>query len=180
MSFTRWGRTTCPNTEGTQLLYQGTMAGSAWNEAGSAEYLCLPQDPQLPSNINPGLQHHRGILYGTEYEAYGNPPAFGDMARHNAPCAVCYTLTRNIRVTIPAKTSCPPSWIREYHGYLMAGFRTSHGRVPVCVDANSESLPGSAQPDIKSLVYFLEATCTGIDCPPYSNGAEITCVVCTK
>lgn len=147
--------------------------------AGSAEYLCFPQDPEL-ININPGLQHHRGRLYGTEYESLDGPPAFGNMVRHNAPCAVCYTQSRNVRITIPAKTSCPPSWTREYYGFLMAGYRDSHGRVPACVDSESESVPGSAGHDIKSLVYFLETTCIGVDCPPYSDGAEITCAVCTK
>jgi hypothetical protein len=158
------------------------MAGSAYNEGGSSEDLCLPHDPQL-LRINAGLEYHRGRLYGTEYESYDDPPAFGNMLRHNAPCSVCYTPTRTAKITIPAKTSCPSSWTREYYGYLMAGISTHHthrGKAPVCIDVNSESIPGSAGHHVKSLLYFLETTCTGINCPPYSNGAEITCVVCTK
>ena len=60
------------------------------------------------------------------------------------------------------------------------------GRAPVCVDANSESVPGSARHDVKSMMYsvlsVLETTCTGIHvhCPPYFEGAEISCAVCTK
>ena len=45
---------------------------------------------------------------------------------------------------------------------------------------NAESVAGSAGANEKSVLYFMETTCTGIKCPPYSNGKEITCVVCTK
>jgi hypothetical protein len=103
------------------------------------------------------------------------------MADHDLPCSECYTSTRIAKITIPGRTSCPPSWTREYYGYLMTD-RYSHagGEVPVCVDASSESTPGSATLLDNSLLYFIEATCRGIPCPPYTDGAEITCVVCTK
>ena len=40
--YTRWGRTTCPTTSGTQLVYTGRAAGSFYNQqGGGAEYLCL-------------------------------------------------------------------------------------------------------------------------------------------
>ena len=158
------------------------MVGSGYDEAGSTEYLCLHEEPQF-LNTNPGLQPHRGRLYGTEYEVLDSPPAFGNMFRHNAPCAVCYTPIRNTKITIPARTSCPPSWTVEFYGYYMSGSfkHTAHyGRAPACVDVNSESVPGSARHDVKSTMFFLETTCTGIHCPPYSEGAEISCVVCTK
>ena len=179
VSFTRWGRTTCPDTNATQTLYQGTMAGSSYNHAGSAEYQCLHQQPQF-LRTTPGIQQGRGFLYGTEYEALNSPPAFSDMFRHDAPCAVCYTPTRTAKITIPARTSCPPSWTREYHGYLMADRYSHKPRIPVCIDVNAESVAGSARHNVRSLLYFLETTCTGIRCPPYSNGGEIACAVCTK
>ena len=181
MSFTRWGRTTCPNTQGTELLYEGIVAGSYYPEAGSAEYLCLHREPQL-LRITPGLQNRRARLYATEYRSVDNPPAFSNMLDHDAPCAVCYTPTRNTKITIPGRTSCPPSWTREYYGYLMADNHGTHhqSRVPVCVDLNPESIGGSApRARLPSMFYFIETTCSGL-CPPYSNGAELTCVVCTK
>jgi hypothetical protein len=147
------------------------MAGSSHNEGGSSDNLCLPHDPQF-LRINAGLEHHRGRLYGTDYDSSDGPPAFGNMRGHNAPCAVCYTPTRTTKITIPAKISCPSSWTREYYGYLMAGISTHdthRGKAPVCVDANSESIPGSAGYSSISLLCFLETTCTGINCPPYSK-----------
>ena len=182
VSFTRWGRTTCPTTEGTQLVYEGAVVGSHHHEAGTAEYLCLHNEPEF-LQTTPGSQNHlRGKLYGTEYYAAESPPAFSNIFRHDAPCSVCYTPSRSTKITIPRRITCPDSWTREYYGYLMTAKKnTAHkSRVPICVDVNAESVDGSAAPTTTSLLYFIETTCTGIRCPPYSDGAEIACVVCTK
>ena len=62
--YTRWVRTTCPNTYGTQLLYAGRAAGSHYTDrGGGANYLCLPEQPQY-SNYTPGVQTGRAYLYG--------------------------------------------------------------------------------------------------------------------
>lgn len=157
------------------------MVGSHRQEAGSAEFLCLHNEPQF-LQTTPGLSRQRGRLYGTEYEPVNNAPAFTNMVRHEAPCSVCYSAGRSTKITIPGRTSCPSSWTREYYGYLMGEEYISlhRSRVPICVDVNAESIPGSAGQIVKSLLYFIETTCDGIKCPPYYNGAEITCAVCTK
>lgn len=164
-----------------ELVYSGAVVGSDRSEGGSAEHLCLHNQPQFLGS-SAGHQDLRTRLYGTEYESLQSPPAFGNMLRHNVPCAVCYTPTRSTKITIPGRTSCPPSWTREYFGYYMANahHRTQKSVIPLCVDGNAEAVPGSAHHAIRSLLYFMEVTCTGINCPPYSSGAEITCVVCTK
>ena len=92
VAFTRWGRTTCPNTEGTQLLYDGTVAANHRGQGGSAEYLCLHKQPQFLSTT-PGIQGERSYLDGTEYRS-SQGPAFISMNYHDAPCAVCYAPTR--------------------------------------------------------------------------------------
>ena len=107
---------------------------------------------------------------GTEYLAQERPPAFSDMAYHDAPCAVCYAPTRTAKITIPGRTSCPPSWTKEYCGYLMADRHVGNhasGRVPICVNANSESVPGSTARESGSFLYFIETTCDGIPCSAY-------------
>ena len=161
-------------------MYQGFVAGSHWTEAGSAEYLCLHEQPQF-LETTPGVQTERAYIYGTEYRALENPPAFSDIVHNNAPCAVCYTPARTAQITIPGRTSCPPSWTREYNGYLMTDrFPHKSSRVPLCVDKSAQAIPGSSQADVTSLLLFIETRCEGISCPPYSDGAELTCVVCTK
>ncbi len=180
VSYTRWGRTTCPTTEHTELVYQGTTVGSSYHEAGSTDYLCLHSEPEFLRTIA-GQQQWRGKLYATEYEPV-QAPAFSNMFRHDAPCSVCYTAARSAKITVPGRITCPASWTKEYHGYLMGSDHHAPrgSRSPVCVDVNAESIPGTSGQNVKSLFYFFETTCLGIDCPPYTNGAETTCVVCTK
>ncbi len=181
VSYTRWGRTTCPNTQGTELVYQGFTVGSAFYEAGSTDYLCLHAQPEF-LRTTAGQQTWRGKLYATEYDAYDHPPAFSNIRGHDAPCSVCYSPARGTKITITGRISCPATWTREYYGYLMGSdYHAPRGsRSPVCVDESAESVDGSAGQNVKSLFYFYETTCIGIKCPPYSDGAETTCVVCTK
>ena len=182
MSFTRWGRKMCPGTEQTELVYQGTTVGSSFDEAGSADYLCLHSQPEFLHTTR-GQQTHRGKLYATEYETDDSSPAFtNNMHRHDAPCSVCYSPSRSTKITIPGRITCPSSWTREYHGYLMgADHHARRGsRSPVCIDVNATTLPESAPHLLKSRFYFYEVTCLGIDCQKYFDGAEVTCVVCTR
>ena len=181
--YTRWGRTTCPSTSGTQLLYAGRAAGSFYDQSGGgANYLCLPEQPQY-STYTAGSQGGRAYLYGAEYQTgngYANSPlrSFHD---HNVPCAVCYTSTRETVVMIPARLTCPSSWTREYYGYLMAE-RYSHNRSTFeCVDRYPQSVPGSIANTNGALFYHTEVGCShGIPCPPYDTQKKLTCVVCTK
>ncbi len=65
--YTRWGRTTCPGTGGTELLYEGLAAGShRSHKGGGADYLCLPKDPQYSAYQRGDYQAN--YLYGVEYE----------------------------------------------------------------------------------------------------------------
>ena len=181
--YTRWGKTTCPSTSGTQLLYAGRAAGSYYTESGGgANYLCLPEQPQY-STYTAGTQSGRAFLYGAEYQTgggYSNSPlrSFHD---HNVPCAVCYTSTRETIVMIPARTTCPSSWTREYYGYLMAGRYNHHRTMFECVDRYPQSVPGSIANTDGALFYHTEVKCNyGIPCPPYDTQKEVMCVVCTK
>ena len=183
VNYIRWGKITCPDTEGTQLLYSGVATGSHWNqEGGGAEYLCLPDQPEF-LQITAGLGLYSSKLYGAGYQTIGNPPAFGNIHDHSAPCAACSTSARRQKIMIPGKVNCTSSWTREYYGYLMTErthklhFRSSY----VCVDVNAEAVPGSAGFNNNgALLDFTEAVCSGIKCPPYTAGHELPCVVCTK
>ena len=85
--YTRWGRTTCPTTSGTQLVYTGRAAGSHWSHSGGgANYLCLPDNPNYLRYTNGG-QNGRAYLYGAEYEGWDSAP-LSAVHNHNVPCAV--------------------------------------------------------------------------------------------
>ena len=180
--YTRWGKTTCSNTSGAELLYVGRAAGSWYSQSGGgANYLCLPEQPEN-STYTAGSQDGRALLYGAEYQTTGNDNgplrSFHD---HNVPCAVCYTSTRETVVMIPARLTCPSSWTREYYGYLMASYHSHQRTMFECVDRSPESVPDSTANTDGALFYHTEVRCGyGIPCPPYDAEKEVVCAVCTK
>ena len=182
--YTRWGRTTCPSGQGTELVYSGRAGGSWWNKpGGAANYLCMPDDPdylQFASG-NQGYSY----VYGVEYEPSPNQPfRHPNVYAHNAPCAVCFTTSRDTVMMIPAKTECPTSWTTEYIGYLMSQAQHhTHSTMYECVDKEPESVPGlNAANWFSGTAIFdhVEASCHGMDCNHYDAGKELTCVVCTR
>ena len=180
--YTRWGKSSCPQVEGTKIVYSGITGGSRWNEqGGGANYLCMPKVPEYSTTLRyrPGANGHHSLMYGTEY--HGLP--LQTTASHNAPCAMCHVSTRSAVLMIPAKASCPPTWTREYYGYLMTAHKApAHYRTMfICVDQDQESMPGSAVNTHGAVLYHVEAYCgSSIPCPPYNNHQELNCVVCTK
>ncbi|XP_019850451.1 PREDICTED: short-chain collagen C4-like isoform X1 [Amphimedon queenslandica] len=174
--YTRWGRKSCPT--GAELLYEGITGGNHNSQTGGgANYVCLPKVPQYLSTTVPSSG--QSYMYGTEYEVDNR--LFPGNHDHNAPCAVCYTSTKSVKLMIPARTSCPSSWTIEYKGYLMTQVDGSkNSKVYECVDENPESIDGSKADTDGALFYFTASTCNGLPCPPYVNDRAITCVVCTK
>ena len=179
--YARWGRTSCPSGQGTELVYSGKAGGSHHHKhGGGAKLLCLPSDPEY-SRWGQGVTNHV-LLSGVEYRAANGQP-FGSVDAHNMPCAVCYASTRDTVLMIPAKLTCPTHWTTEYTGYLMAGHENSKGRTLFeCIDQQPESDPGLNEHDgtNTALYYHVEAICNSLFCPPYNTQKEVTCVVCSR
>ena len=181
MTYTRWGRTSCPNNTEAQLVYSGRAGGTNHQtQGGSAEKICLPDDPDYIQGANDlSSQSAKSVVQGTQYEVSSGSPIqrFHDQ---NAPCAVCDVPTRARVIMVPAKTVCPPSWTREYYGYLMTEQDVHHRSSYNCIDVNSEPIPGTGIDTNPSLFYHTVTDCNGLLCPPYVNGILLSCVVCTK
>ena len=182
MTYTRWGKSSCPS--GTSLVYAGRTTGTKnYESGGGANFVCLSNTPQYLS-YTPGVQPGRGYLYGTQYKTrrQGDIGPLSGVSPHNAPCAVCYSATKEVSIMIPGQTSCPSSWSREYYGYLMSAlYNHPHTGMFECFDSNPDRVPGEGSYLPRSLVYHVEVKChEGIACPPYVAGREITCVVCSK
>ena len=182
--YTRWGSSSCPNISGTELVYSGRAGGSFFTDTGGgANYLCLPDDPEYTLPSKPGIQREGSIIYGAEYQYPVTRPR---TYYYNVPCAVCMATTRETVLMIPAKTSCPSSWTREYEGYLMsaakyAAQQNNSRTMFECVDKDQEILSDSQENTNGALFWHVEADCTtGLRCPPYNEEKEINCVVCTK
>jgi hypothetical protein len=180
VTYVRWGRTTCPGVDGTELVYAGRAAGSHWDSSGgTSDILCLPHRPEYGEKYQPRAQHY-AALHGVEYETFSDSP-LEDARDQNVPCAVCYVTGRDSLLMIPANRNCPATWTAEYDGYLVTGYGDGGGRQTAeCVDRDPQYLRGEARNTNGALFYHMEATCNGIECPPYDPQKELTCVVCTK
>ena len=175
VTYTRWGKSSCPNITGRELIYTGRAGGSHYSHSGGgANHLCMPLDPEYTLSYKAGVRGH-SYVYGTEYQS----PLEGS-ADHNVPCAVCFVSTRETVLMIPAKTSCPTAWTREYYGYLMSSHQGHKRSNYECVDKDQESIAGSHENTNGALFYHVEANCNGMPCPPYDAAKELNCVVCTK
>ena len=173
----RWGRTTCPNITGAELVYSGRAAGSN-NQAtgGTSDVLCLPEEPEY---MNSSDGHPRATISGAEYRGQQQP--LHEVHNQNVPCVICHATQRESSLMIPARISCPDTWTLEYSGYLMTGYKDQQGRQSAtCVDKDPETVPGEAGEGGGTLFQHIKATCNGIHCPPYASDKELTCAVCTK
>ena len=157
-------------------MYAGrTGVTFSGHQGGAANYLCMPNDPEYSLSYRHGVLRS-SYVYGAEYEQ----PLVSGRNQHNAPCAVCNVPTKATVMMIPAKTTCPSGWTREYYGYLMSEHISHRRTMYECVDVSMESIPGSQNHTDGGHFYHVEAHCNGMACPPYSNYKELTCAVCSK
>ena len=184
MTYTRWGRSSCPNDTDAQLVYSGRIGGTKWNnQGGSAEKICLPDDPDyIPGSLDLSSTSVTNTVQGAEFQVNYNIPGnpLQHLDDHNPPCAVCDAPTKARAIVIPAKTVCPLTWTREYYGYLMSERYNHHRSSYTCIDVDPEVIPGEESSTNPSLLYITVTDCDGLPCPPYENQRMLSCVVCTK
>ncbi|XP_052761877.1 short-chain collagen C4-like [Mya arenaria] len=175
--FTRWGRRSCPGS--TELVYEGFAGGGHYNEKGaSSNYICLPHDPIYDDDgRNAGSVSK---VYGAEYQT-SSATFHTSLHDEDVPCAVCRVVGRNV-VMIPARNACYSGWHTEYSGYLMSEHYSHFGNKElVCMDGIPEKAEGSnAGNQDGALLFFVQAICGSLKCPPYSENKALTCVVCSK
>jgi hypothetical protein len=72
VTYTRWGRTSCPNDTEAQLVYSGRAGGTNFNaRGGSAEIICLPANPDyIPDSIDfsSTTLTFKSVVQGAEFE----------------------------------------------------------------------------------------------------------------
>ena len=154
------------------------MGKCHYTNGGGVNYLCMPLDPEFQDSAQGGHQHG-AYVYGVEYEGNGQSP-FHPIHDHDAPCAVCEVQGRALVLMIPAKRTCPSGWTLEYDGWLASQHSAQGASDFVCVSSGMETTT-SGQPDHNGgLLYVAEAVSGSLPDPPYTNGYELTCVVCTK
>lgn len=123
---------------------------------------------------------HRARLYETEYRPLDQSPAFSSacfITMSPALCAIQHEAREWSFLEESTVLPCGPGSIMATSWLTITLHLIRAGLPYICLDRDAESLPAET---CKSLVFTVEVTCIGIRCPPYADGAEITCVVCTK
>ena len=180
-TYIRWGSKTCPGN-GAESTYDGFAAGSHYNNYGGASnMLCLTRDPEF-GKYDDAVASAGGQVYGTQYRDSLRNAAFEDYPYfHDVPCAVCEVKGRSAMMMIPGRKKCYEGWTREYCGYLMSdNFGHKHSLDYYCIDADQQTLQAGSANVMGNHLYFVEGRCGSLPCPPYVEGRELTCVVCTK
>jgi len=184
VSYVRWGRTSCEGV--ATSLYRGYAANSRPTYyGGGSDYLCLHESPQWKTIIS-GVQGGSDLV-GVEYINNGPFSTVNNggqsLAYNDMPCAVCHVQARSHQIMIPGRYTCPAGWTVEYWGYIVASASsTGTGNKKssfLCVDAAPETVVGGMT-YIGNPVYSVESRCSALHCPPYYDGYEPTCVVCSK
>ena len=158
-------------------MISGYTGKSYFDNGGGVDYQCLHFDPEWPASAVEGLQHY-SYIYGVQYH---DPPGWiEDANKQDAPCVVCNVSNRTRQIMIPARETCPEGWEREYNGFLAAQRHTDCPSSFVCLDANFEYVPGGSESPGGGTFYIVEARCGTLPCPPYVEGKEVACAVCTQ
>jgi len=176
--YIRWGRKSCPAND-TDVVYSGVIGGGRYDETGStSNYLCLPNQP-LWAPETTSQSSYVSHMYGAEYETH-TAPQLSKLHNQEAPCVVCRLRGRNT-LMIPARNVCFPGWRREYAGFLMSMYYKYKGnKNAICVDAEAEITENSNDSNQDgALMYFVQAKCGSLKCPPYEEKRLLTCVVCS-
>ncbi|XP_067668103.1 uncharacterized protein [Haliotis asinina] len=175
-TFTRWGKTTCP--KGNDVVYKGYAGGSHYQaKGGPGTTLCLPEAPIYEKHTSEGSQSY---IYGTEYQTDRETSPLHRLYQDDVPCVVCQSHHKTSAIMVPARNECFPGWHLEYKGYLFGGPTGDSGSSDyVCVDSEAEAMAGGKANTNGHLLYMIDAKCGALPCPPYVDGWELTCALCT-
>ena len=141
--------------------FVGRVAGTSMERSGgAANYLCLPDNNVQLYDLNIGISD-ASVITAVEYESqtYGLFP--DNIDNKHAVCSVCDTESRGAVLTIPARTTCPSGWTKEYHGFMMTNLDgKAHPTTYECVDASPEAMPIPSA-DSGGQLWFVKIDCSG-------------------
>ncbi|CAC5363173.1 unnamed protein product [Mytilus coruscus] len=164
VTYVRWGKKGCP--KGAEIVYSGQVGGNDHTtKGGGVNYLCLPNDPENGQHQSFGNDQ----IFGGEYRisSSGKPSGWSESMRYKeAPCTVGILYNKG--------------WNSEYDGYLTSDHYTHNNKDFACVDINPETLDNKNKDEHGILFQTLRTKCGSLRCPPYTNEADVLCVVCSK
>ena len=100
----------------------------------------------------------------------------------DAMCSVCQLHGVSNTIMIPATTTCPKGWNRQYEGFLMAQKRYLKRTEYICVDKNPNLDPSTVKWDKGGFLHFVETRCGVLPCRrnEYEEYKELSCAVCSN
>jgi len=184
--YVRWGRKSCEGD--ASVVYNGYVASAHSVNAGNGKnYLCLHATPEW-GNVKAGHQLWGSPMYGAQYaiggvEGYGNNQPFSwanfngqDPDQFTASCVVCETPNQQV-LMIPARKSCPADWYSEYSGYLVALVQMPSEWI--CLDGAPEPSSGG-RTAWQASFHVAEVFSGALPAGTYTDGNEVSCVICSK
>lgn len=154
-------------------MYLGFMGGSYTVKAleGQRTLFAWPSS----TSSERGWWRRTINMGGAEYGSN----AFGPSMCNDVPFAG--SIDRSV-IMIPGTNVCTPGWNLQYHGLLASGHESKNSATEfICVDHGAESIIGGERCAIYGrIIYTVWARCGSLECPPYHNSKELTCVICTK
>lgn len=184
-TYIQWGRSTCTAND-SEIVYSGFVGGSAYTNSGSAvNNLCLPSHPQWGTYDTKDNNHPfvGAALFDLFDINVPNTVFDFDKYDHNrVACSLCRKKLNTATMMIPARQDCYGDWVKLYDGYLYAGWHAHESASEfICMDSKPDVLDKGSTWTHKKILYPVKANCDGaMPCPPYVNGREVTCVVCSK
>ena len=164
-----------------QFRFTGYTAGDGFHDVGGgAGLLCLPDHPTW-GNYTDGLNGYNGYIYGVEIDMIEHSHVFNHAVnQQDQPCVVCHSSFAILHM-FPGRIDCFPGWSLQYAGYLMSSKPNSDmDRDYICMDSDPGALPHGGTNDNQGIIYLIEGRCGSLPCPPYVEGREIACAVCSK
>ena len=162
------------------IHHLGYTSGGHYIYGSGASLVCLPETPSW-NKYHDQTDINRGYIYGAELDhETGAGNVFGNQNSLDMPCAVCMT-PHSVTHMFPGRNGCLHGWVEQYTGYLVSGM---HGRSVdleyYCLDAHPETVLHGDVDHNQCVLYAVEAHCGALPCPPYVEGREIACMVCSK
>ena len=97
-------------------------------------------------------------------------------------CVVCYVADATTKIMVTGRLDCGETGFNlQYFDFLVASAdavnqpRTEY----VCTDEAPEGRTGRSGDDNQGVIYEVKAGCGSLPCPPYVEGYQMTCAICT-
>ncbi|VDI79939.1 Hypothetical predicted protein [Mytilus galloprovincialis] len=178
-NYIQWGKLSC-SAANAETVYSGFATGQHYDTTkysdrfgGPANFLCLPNNPELSNRTIPGSS----FLYGTEYEENF---LHSDSDGQDVPCAFCRSPGSSSTEMFPGRKTCYNGWKMEYLGYIMSGYFGYRASSYICVDIHGEYVQGGKANTVGQSLYATGTKCGTLPCPPYNDNLAVYCVVCSK